>query len=162
MSNPRLSTLKHWFDARTDKEQRLLGVALVLLIILVFHQAYWAPSHRAIAQLENKVAAQAELQAFVSEQGAQAMRLRQAGSVTKFSGSLAQLVNQTAREHTLTVARVQPQNDSLLVWLDEAPFNSVVTWLNDLRDNGVMVTSVDLRASGAEGLVEARRVVIQP
>lgn len=162
MSNSTVATVKRWFYSRTEQEQRLLGVAFVLLIVLVFHQAYWAPSQQAITQLERKLAAQAELQAFVAEQGAQATRLRQAGSTTTFSGSLAQLVNQTARENALTVARVQPRNDNLIVWLDEAPFNAVMTWLNNLRNSGVIVTSVDIRASGTEGVVEARRVVIQP
>ena len=54
---------------------------------------------------------------------------------------------------------MQPQGDTLQVWIDEISFDQLITWLNNLSENyGLKVTSIDLSKAEQQGVVQVRRL----
>ena len=54
---------------------------------------------------------------------------------------------------------MQPQGDSLQVWLDSAPFTQLLFWLEHLANNeGLQVQAIDLTKGDKQGEVRVRRL----
>jgi general secretion pathway protein M len=80
------------------------------------------------------------------------------GNKATFSGSLPQAVNQSANSMKITISRMQPQDDELQVWIDQAPFNNVLSWLQSLEKTGVSILDIDIAESDLPGQVKIRRL----
>ena len=90
-----------------------------------------------------------------------ALQLKSGGSRNAaLSGSLAQAVNLTANSLSVTISRMQPQGDELIVWVDEAPFDSVLSWLQAMENRGVRIIDADFAEANQPGQVKVRRLQV--
>ncbi len=154
-----MNTLKQKYQALSEREQRLLMVAAVAIVIAIFYFGAWAPLSNGVETARSQQQSQQQLLNWVEDKARQARRLRQSSSTgRRFSGSLTQAVNQSTAQYSIPVSRLQPQEDELQVWVDEAAFDEVLEWLKALEQMGIVILQVDITEADSPGMIKIRRL----
>lgn len=153
-----MDSLKAWFKGLTEREQKLVLSASIIAIIGIFYFALYQPLNESITTQQKALAADKALLSWVEEQSNRATILRQSANQTSFSGSLTQVVNQTTRNASIPVARMQPQGEELIVTIDQVEFNALIQWLAVLEQRGVRIVQSDVSEVNAQGFVQVRRL----
>lgn len=154
-----MNALTEKFKGLTEREQRLVLVSAVVVIIAIFYFAIWSPLNQSLAQQQQLRENQQALLVWVQESAARAKQLRRTSSTSgSLSGSLPQAVNRTTARHDIEISRMQPQGDELQVWVDQAPFNNVLAWLKTMESMGVVILQADIAEADAAGYVKIRRL----
>tara|TARA_B110000902_G_C13998993_1_gene471916 strand:+ start:247 stop:726 length:480 start_codon:yes stop_codon:yes gene_type:complete len=154
-----MDKLKSTFLQLSEREQRLVIISAVLVIVAIFYWGIWSPLNTSLERGQTAVNNQTELLAWVQKNANRAAQLRRSGdNNTRFSGSLPQAVNQSASRMKIAISRMQPQGDELQVWIDQAPFNDILSWLQSMEKTGVSILDIDITASDLPGQVKIRRL----
>ena len=154
-----MDKLKSTFLQLSEREQRLVIISAVLVIVAIFYWGIWSPLNTSLERGQTAVNNQTELLAWVQKNANRAAQLRSSGdNNTRFSGSLPQAVNQSASRMKIAISRMQPQGDELQVWIDQAPFNDILSWLQSMEKTGVSILDIDITASDLPGQVKIRRL----
>ena len=148
------------FKALTEREQLLVMVSSIVIVVGIFYFAIWSPLNSNIEKQRSLISDQQELLSWVQQSANRALQLRQSsqGGQTNFNGSLPQAVNQTTARFKIAISRMQPQGQELQVWVDQAPFDSVIDWLNALEKMGIVILQVDVTEAEAPGQIKIRRL----
>lgn len=143
----------------SGREQRLVIISAVFVLVAIFYWGIWSPLNTSLERSQIAVKNQTELLTWVQKNVNRAAQLRSSGgNNTSFSGSLPQAVNQSASRMKIAISRMQPQGDELQVWIDQAPFNDVLSWLQSLEKTGVSILDIDIAESDLPGQVKIRRL----
>jgi general secretion pathway protein M len=154
-----MDKLKSTFLQLSGREQRLVIVSAVLVLVAIFYWGIWSPLSTSLERDQTAVKNQTELLDWVQRNANRAVQLRSSGvDKASFSGSLPQVVNQSASRMKIAISRMQPQDDELQVWIDQAPFNDVLSWLQSLEKTGVSILDIDIVESDLPGQVKIRRL----
>ncbi|EWH11239.1 general secretion pathway protein M [Catenovulum agarivorans DS-2] len=152
--------MKQWFESLAEREKRLVIGAAVVFVIGLFFQLIWGPLNNALEKAEQNVKNKQALLLWVSEKTAEYQQLK-GNSKASASGSLNQIVNSAARQAGISIARMQPQGDSLQVQIDQVEFNAFVRWLATLVQNkGLTIESLDITETDRTGAVRVRRLQV--
>ncbi|MBL54295.1 MAG: type II secretion system protein M [Aestuariibacter sp.] len=153
--------LKQKYAALTEREQRLVMLSAIVVLIGLFYWGIWAPLNQGIDQQTKQLSNNQKLLSWVEEQSARAAILRRSQSGNRtFNGSLQQAVTSSSNQFSLVISRMQPQNDNLQVWIDEAVFNDLLAWLDHLESRGVQIDQLDVTEADASGMIKVRRLVL--
>lgn len=142
----------------SEREQRLVGLSAIVLIIALFYWVIWQPLSNGIEQEQTRLESQSELLLWVQESAVRVQQLRRTSGSTTFTGSLPQAVNTTSARFNIAIARMQPQDEQIQVTVDEAPFNDVLSWLKAMEDMGILILQADLAEGNAPGMIRIRRL----
>jgi len=154
-----MDKLKGTFLQLSHREQRLVIISAILVLVVIFYWGIWSPLSTSIEKDQAAVKNQTELLNWVQKNANRAVQLRSSGiNKASFSGSLPQEVNQTAKRMKIAISRMQPQGDELQVWIEQAPFNDVLSWLQSLEKKGVSILDIDIAESDSLGQVKIRRL----
>jgi general secretion pathway protein M len=154
-----MDKLKSTFLQLSEREQRLVIISAVIVLVAIFYWGFWSPLNTSLEKDKVAVKNQTELLAWVQKNANKAIQLRSSsGNKASFSGSLPQAVNQSASRMKIAISRMQPQGDELQVWIDQAPFNDVLSWLQSLEKTGVNILDIDIAESDLPGQVKIRRL----
>ncbi len=153
-----MKTYFGWFYALTEREQKMVSLAVVVSAFVIFYFALWTPLNNTLAQQKSLLESQTAFASWVDEQAIRAAKLRQSASGASFTGSLTQLVNQTTRTTNRQVARMQPVGDNLQISIDEVLFADLVSWLDLIERRGVIVVQSDITETNNAGYVQVRRL----
>lgn len=144
-----------WFEVRPRREQITVAVLIpVLLIVLVW--SAWLPLSQARDQQRQAYRAETERLARVQALAERYRQLQAAGNQgTGQRGSLAQLVDRTAAEFELRMARFQPTSDGgAQLRFDNAEQEAVLRWLYHLEnEQGVAVSELSIATGASAGRV---------
>ncbi|MGL4984856.1 MAG: type II secretion system protein GspM, partial [Plesiomonas sp.] len=78
------------------------------------------------------------------------------------SQSLSQQVSLSASQNGLKVIRMQPQERSLQLWIEDLPFNQLLSWLLKLRlEQGIEVVYLDVLPTEQSGMVKVERLQLE-
>lgn len=154
-----MDKLKTMFLQLSEREQRLVAISAILVLVAIFYWGIWSPLNTSLERDKTAVKNQTELLIWVQKNANRAVQLRSGGdNKTLFSGSLPQAVNQSANRMKIAISRMQPQGEELQVWIDQAPFNDVLSWLQSLEKTGISILDIDIAESGLPGQVKIRRL----
>ncbi len=154
--------MKEWLARLDVRERRLVLAAAIVLFIGLVYLLLWAPfSHRSEA-LEQNVAEQRELLAWMRQTAAEIQQLRPAsGTGTLPPGqSLLAVVDQSATQNQLksVIKRMEPTGqDTVRVWVEVAEFDALARWFVDLKTRyGISIDTVSMERHASPGRVDAR------
>lgn len=154
-----LSSIKSWWQGLNLREQRLLLFTSSAFSVFLLYSVVWLPLNEHLAQTEQKLANRQALLAWVTDNTARYQKVKSSGGGKQSSGSLSGIINRTANQYQLTITRMQPQGDSVQVWLDSASFTSLLFWFEHLANNeSLQVQAIDLAQSDTQGEVRVRRL----
>ncbi|MFT6895813.1 MAG: general secretion pathway protein M [Paraglaciecola sp.] len=154
-----MNKIKQKYSQLTEREQRLVLLSMVVMVIGLFYWLVWAPLNYSIATNQKAVTQQQQLLTWVQKNAGRAIQLRSAKGVGgNFNGSLPQAVNQTAAQVNIAISRMQPQGEELQVWVDQAPFNDVLSWLQALEKMGIIILDLDITEADVVGHIKIRRL----
>ena len=156
-----MDKLQSWWRGISAREQRLVAVGGSVLLIGLFYWAIWQPVANRIAERERQVVNQQQTLAWLKEKGQEVLAMQGGqGRQIDTGGTLDGVVNRTAFNQKIKIARLQPQGQELQVWIDTVPFDDLLIWLATLSDQyGVQVQIIELAREGlAPGLVKGRRL----
>lgn len=154
-----LVAIKAWWQGLNLRERRLVLISGVCASVFLLYNLLWLPLNESLTNTEKMVANRQALLTWVTENTARYQTIKSTTGVKKSSGSISSIVNRTAEQQQLTITRLQPQGDSLQVWIDSAPFNQLLLWLENLASNeGLQVQAIDLAQGDVPGEVRVRRL----
>ncbi len=148
-----MNDFKNWFLQNSPREQLLLAVGSIAIALTLLYFGLLSPITKdRDTQLTNNNA--------VLVQQAEVRRLasivlgQQQGGVAQ-SKSLAQVTNQSLRNHGLRMEDFQPTGESdVRVRLAGVEFNKVMAWLDELENKeGVQVKEVSVTAGDVDGML---------
>lgn len=154
-----LASIKTWWQGLNLREQRLVIAMGSAFSVFLLYSLLWQPLNDNLADTTKRLESRQALLTWVSDNTARYQNVQKAGSVKKSTGSLSSIVNRTANQQQLNITRMQPQGETLQVWIDSAPFTQLLFWLEHLANNeGLQVQAIDLTKSDNEGEVRVRRL----
>ncbi|MGL5812932.1 MAG: GspM family type II secretion system protein ExeM [Aeromonas sp.] len=156
-----MDKLQGWWRGISTREQRLVAVGGGILLLGLCYWAIWQPVANRIAERERQVINQQQTLAWLKEKGQEVLAMQGSqGRQIDTSGTLDGVVNRTAFNQKIKIARLQPQGQELQVWIDTVPFDDLLLWLATLSDqHGVQVQIIEVaRENLAPGLVKVRRL----
>lgn len=152
-----------WWRGLSAREQRLVAVGGSVLLVGLFYWLVWQPLGNRIEERERQVKSQQQTLIWLKEKGEQVLAA-QAGSGRNIDlgGTLDGVVNRTAFNHKIKIARLQPQGQELQVWIDQVAFDDLLMWLAELTDKyGVRVQVIEVaREQLPAGMVKVRRLQV--
>lgn len=154
-----LQELRQRFDALEVRERRfLVAGALVVLVSIVF-LAVVQPLRSYHANLENRIAAERELVAWMRSATEILQKRGPQQQPAAQNGSLLTITDSSARDIGLaqSLRRIQQEGDSAVrVRLESASFDTIVLWLENLQQrHGVVATEMSVERLDAPGLINA-------
>lgn len=150
--------MKNWWLQLQVREQRLVIAMTAFVAVFLFFNLIWQPLNQGIEQAERKLERQQKLLVEVQEKVALVQQAKNGGK-QRVSGSLSSIVNRIAKQHQITIARVQPQGDDIQVWIEDIAFSQLLNWLNNLtQSSGLQVKAIDLTQADTTGMVNVRRL----
>jgi type II secretory pathway component PulM len=151
--------MMNWLQQRAPREQLVLGIAALLVVILIGWAFVWKPLESRSVELENNVDELASL----------LVDLRRAASLTRTGGglsaaargdSLLTLVPDTASEYGLRLdsTRIEQNGNAMAVTFSDLPFDTLHSWLTDLALNHALSvqTVPGISSAGVPGLVRGQ------
>ena len=147
------------FKALTEREQILVMISAVVVVIGLFYFLIWSPLNASLHQQKQLLDNQQSLLVWVKDSAVRAQQLRKSSNRSApFKGSLPQAVNRTTSRHSIAISRMQPQDDELQDWIDQAPFNDVLEWLKTLEGMGIVIIQADIAEADDPGYIKVRRL----
>lgn len=146
-----------------EREQRLLTALGGVLGLAVLYFLVWQPSVNAVTQAQQKLAGQQQQLHWVQQSLAKYQALSQQAQTedSATTQSSTQRLNAAASALELSIARMQPQQDGVLITIDQASFNQVIDFIAALqREYGLHVTIADMARLDEPGQVRVRQLLV--
>ncbi|MDN7126992.1 type II secretion system protein M [Pseudidiomarina sp. 1APR75-33.1] len=152
------------------RERLLVSLAGIVLAISVVYFALWQPLQSGIEQRQLQRDAQLETLSWVRENTGRYLALKQqsgqpqTGTTARRAnelGDIPRLVTEFARAQQLDVGRMNPEGDSLVVVLNDVPFERVLALLDALQaESGLSIEQLDITRGNTPGHVHVRRLKV--
>jgi general secretion pathway protein M len=148
--------MKEWFDNLAPRERLILmagGVAAVLIV------GYWAVMHLRAESATLRTAVESKQRLLLDLARLDGVQSRSAPGAAQNAGqTLVVVIDTTAKEHGLRLARARPNGPSGVdVTFQAVPFDVLVDWLTTLHGSyAVDVESASLSSGRERGLVNGQ------
>ena len=153
------SSIKVWWQGLNLREQKLVLAMGSAVLVFLLYSLLWQPLNENLVKTQKKLASRQALLTWVTDNTVRYQSAKSSGNNKSSRGSLSSIINRTANQQQLTITRMQPQGETLQVWLDRAPFTQLLFWLENLANNeGLQVQAIDLTQSEQQGEVRVRRL----
>lgn len=138
----------------------LLGGFFALLVMLY---AIILPSYDFHQQSRDRYLADTELLHWLQNQEAaiQQIQQRPTKQTRPTDQSPLTFVTQSAKQHQLSLKRVQPEgSNKLRLWLETAPMDKTLAWLESLTQGGLVIDDISIERQPQPGLANIRATLI--
>ena len=151
---------QRWSQLAPREQNLLKGLGAVLVVALIYF-AIWQPTYHAQQLAERRVEGQQQQLLWLREQVARYQALSATQAQSEVSGSLSQRVNEAAANNKIQIARMQPQNNGLVISVDETSYQQAMSWLYALEQTyQLQVSTLDLARLDEPGKVRVRQVLV--
>ena len=149
---------KHW-NNRPAQERRVISIAVIGLLPIVYFYLLWQPAHRAVNKLHTSLPAlQAQLLK-MKDQAAEADSLHHRPQISALdSASLKSSLADSASRHQLsgmiTTLEAQAPN-GVHISCDAIPFSAWISWLHELeQEQHIRAEAISISPLAQAGLVK--------
>ena len=157
--NKLLASLQVWWLRITPREQRLVMVGGVALVIGILFWGIYQPMVQRAELAQNQLRTEKQLLSWVQNKADDIVALRGNGAKALSPLPFNQAVSSSARRFNIELVRVQPRGEEMQVWVQPLPFNQLVSWLEYLQQNhGVEAQFLDIDKSERVGVVDVKRL----
>ncbi|MCG6200091.1 type II secretion system protein M [Psychromonas antarctica] len=151
-----------WWKSLSEREQQLSSISAVSLLLAIIYWGAWKPLSDQLQASQQELSSAQQTLSWVQDK---ATLLVQAGVGKQESKgenlSLAQLVNQSAREHGINFSRIVNKKEEIEVWINDVEFTRFVGWLTDLNNNyAVSVLNTDFSKMDQQGHIRINRLLL--
>lgn len=160
--------MKDWWFSRSSQDRMAITITACVVGLLLVYLFVWLPFNNKIITKRNQVESQMATLEWMekSAKEVRSLRSRQARSNTKVSNeALLTLVDRTAKQNQLSkyIQRLKPQdNDSVQLWLEQAPFDALVQWIGLLvRQYNIDLDAISIERDESSGMVDARLTLLR-
>jgi general secretion pathway protein M len=152
--NALLNDAKQKYSQLPIREQILLAVVTVIIALYLVFMLIWQPLSENRERLHQRNRINQETLNEVKTLVEQYKQASQGGNVVA-NISLPQLIDQTIRQHQLSMIRFQPgSRGDATVRLENMPFDNVLRWLGELElKHKLAIKEVSITPGKATGLV---------
>ncbi|MGF1725848.1 type II secretion system protein M [Photobacterium nomapromontoriensis] len=153
--------MKAWWIGLNSREQRLVLVGGISLLIAGLYWGIWQPLAHSADNAERRLQSERQLLGWVTTKADEITALRgTTGSTGSVSDKgLNQVINETTRRFRIELIRMQPRSEAVQVWVKPLPFNTLINWLAFLRDeHGIDAQFLDISKTDQAGMVEVNRL----
>ena len=151
--------MKEKWQSLNQREQHLVLVMAVVIVIFVLYLLIWRPLNNSISTQQYNIAKQEELLIWINEKQAEYQLAQNFNQSKNSNNSLSSVINSTSARNKIVISRIQPQGDEILVTIDEIAFNSLMDWLKEMSvAEGVIIKAIDLARTDTKGVVKVRRL----
>ncbi len=158
-------TLDAKLQQMNKREQVLVGLAAVLVLITILYYLLWKPLSDGIESRQLQVDAQQELLTWVRENTGRYLAANKQGATSSnasMRGSITERVTKLASANKVEIARMQPQSAGLLVVIDGVEFNRLLRFIQQLQsDAGLQIEHIDATELDTPGFVRVRRLQVR-
>ncbi|RUO37420.1 hypothetical protein CWE13_05530 [Aliidiomarina shirensis] len=163
LTKAKVQALQRW-QRLQPREQKMLQVMVVVIALAILWFGIWQPLQAREMRAEAALANEYNTKRYVETQIAQVLQARgnqQQGPGAVNTAQLSGVVTTLANELELDVARMQPQNESLLLVFNEADFNRLIQFLARLSERQVIIEAIDISETNEAGVVRVRRLLVR-
>lgn len=161
--------MKDWWLSLQAREQLIISVSAVALLVALLYLLAWEPVANKRAQLRNSVAAQQETLTWMRQASTQIKQARTQGPGNRVSDrnrSLISVVDSSTKRAKLRkpIQRMDPEGqDGVKLWVEDADFDALIRWLGDLqRQYGAIVSRATFSKQETGGRVNSRLSLQRP
>ena len=160
--------MKDWWLSRTPQDKTAILITTSVVGLLLIYLFAWLPFNKQInakrALVESQLATLNWMKQSATE--IQSLRGRQTGNHNRANNeALLTLVDRTAKQNHLRkyIQRLKPQdNDSVQLWLENAPFDSLIQWLAILnKQYEINLDTISIERQQSSGLIDARLTLLR-
>ena len=155
--------MKQWWLSRSPQDRMAISSGAAALMLLLLYLLVWIPFSQKVEQKRILLSNQQSTLTWMRERAAEVRQLKAVQTPVNRSGSreaLLTLVDRTAKQSRLRqqIQRLKPEgNDSVQLWMEEAPFDTLIMWLGKLSvQHGISVESLNIERLDNPGQVNAR------
>lgn len=160
MLRPLLTRAENWFYKLESRDRNALLALTLFLGVAILYYGIWFPVSNGLAKAEEDYRAQVELIAWMKAHEDEAKAVGSSlssGGGQQVAGSLYALVNNVARQKSISLKRYEPDgDDKLRVWLENVSFNHFVSWIQVLVNKGLVVSNVSVEGRDTGGKINAK------
>ncbi|MCL9776450.1 type II secretion system protein M [Vibrio methylphosphonaticus] len=154
-----LLTAQSWWISISQREQRLVIVCSVFLILGIIYWGILSPFAMRTELAQSRIQSEKQLLSWVKEQANQITEKRQAGGVVVSKQALNQIITSSTGRFNIELIRMQPRGEELQVWIKPIPFEFFVNWLFYLQEtHGVNVEIMDIDKADQSGVIDVNRL----
>ncbi|UPQ88056.1 type II secretion system protein M [Vibrio sinaloensis] len=154
-----INTLQQWWLSISQREQRLVVVCGLLLLVGGLYWGVVQPVSERAAQAQMRIQTEKQLLSWVKDKADEISQLRGQGGQPVSSLPINQAVSSSVGRFNVELIRVQPRGEAFQVWVAPMPFNQFVNWLAFLQEtHGIGVQFLDIDKAERDGMVEINRL----
>lgn len=144
-----MNEVKQWFLDQSPRDQMMLSVGGIAVVLYILLFMVLMPLYDNLEKTQQRnLAAMAEQQR-VRELAGQVMAQKQSPSGSTAGQNLNALLNESLREHGLTMENFQPSGNTARVRLGASEFNKVLAWLTEMEiKHGVQIKDLTITEQG--------------
>lgn len=160
---PLKGQFKQWWNSITQREQRLVIVAVICLVVGILYWGFYQPLNQRIASAQARVHSEKQLLAWVADKADHIVALRKQGGRSARLEPLNRVVANSSGEFKIRLIRVQPRGeDKMQVWVQPLPFSQLLNWIAFLKEKqGISVEYLDIDKGSVPGMVEVKRLQLK-
>jgi len=154
-----LASLQTWWQSISQREQRLVVVCTVLILVGGLYWGVVQPVSNRADNAQLRIQSEKQLLAWVKDKADEINQLKGQGGKSVSSLPINQAISSSVSRFKVELIRVQPRGEEFQVWVAPMPFNQFMSWVTFLQESyGIGVVFLDLDKGDQEGMVEIKRL----
>ncbi|NOH80873.1 type II secretion system protein M [Vibrio sp. RE86] len=154
-----IAPLQMWWQSISQREQRLVVVGSLLLILGALYWGVVQPVSARAEAAQMRIQSEKQLLSWVKDKADEISQLKAQGGKSVSDLAINRAVSSSVGRFNVELIRVQPRGEEFQVWVAPMPFNQFMNWVTFLQDTyGIGVVFLDVDKGDKEGLIEINRL----
>ncbi|MBE0484233.1 MAG: type II secretion system protein M [Bacterioplanes sp.] len=153
--HPLIQSYRERYRALSTMEQRVVHIAITLLLFLLVYGLLIAPLWQKQQQADESLQRALATYNLIADNAH-----RFGGASTQAQAPLLSTVTQRARLQGVPLSRYEQDGRGLRIWIDRTPFDEAITLLEGLQQSGIQISQVTIDRTDSPGRVNIRATLM--